>query len=75
MLLKLFFDQEKDKTAGKGQNAVFTFSHNVFKRLLPRSLHKWGLDGKISNPLPNNKVLDLSKLKAFADDKISVNEK
>ena len=25
--------------------------------------------------LPNDKILDLSKLKAFADDKINVNEK
>ena len=27
------------------------------------------------NSLPNNKILDMSKLKAFADDKINVNEK
>ena len=27
------------------------------------------------NPLPNHKILDLSKLKAFADDKINVTEK
>ena len=26
------------------------------------------------NSLPNNKILDLSKLKAFADDKINVSE-
>ena len=37
----------------------------VFKRLL--SL------GRLS--VPNNKILDWSKLKAFAEDKISVNEK
>ena len=29
----------------------------------------------ILNPLPNNKILDLSKSKAFADDKINVTEK
>ena len=27
------------------------------------------------NSLPNNKILDLSKLKAFADDKINVTQK
>ena len=27
------------------------------------------------NSLPNNKILDLSKLKTFADDKINVTEK
>ena len=27
------------------------------------------------SPLPHDKILDWSKLKAFADDKISVNEK
>ena len=29
----------------------------------------------IFNSLPNNKILDWSKLKAFADDKINVTEK
>ena len=29
----------------------------------------------ISNSLPNNKILDQSKLKAFADDKITVTQK
>ena len=29
----------------------------------------------IFNPFPNSKFLDLSKLKAFADDKINVTEK
>ena len=32
---------------------------------------KWIL---VLNPLPNVEILDLSKLKAFADDKINVNE-
>ena len=27
------------------------------------------------NPLPNNKILDRTKLKAFADDKINMTEK
>ena len=30
---------------------------------------------KAFNPLPNNKILDWSKLKVFADDKIKVTEK
>ena len=30
-----------------------------------------GFYGSIINPLPNDKVLDLSKLNAFADDKIN----
>ena len=30
---------------------------------------------KCFNPLPNNKILDWSKLKALADDKINVTEK
>ena len=29
---------------------------------------------KVVNTLPNDKILDSSKLKAFADDKINVNE-
>ena len=29
----------------------------------------------VFNPLPNDKILDWSKLKAFADDKINVTEK
>ena len=29
----------------------------------------------IFNTMPNNKILDLSKLKTFADDKMNVNEK
>ena len=29
---------------------------------------------RVVNPLPNNKILHLSKLKAFADDKISVSK-
>ena len=27
------------------------------------------------NPLPNNKILDLSKFKAFAEDNLNVNQK
>ena len=31
--------------------------------------------GKLTLTLPNDKILDWSKLKAFADDKINVNQK
>ena len=30
---------------------------------------------KLFNPLPNDKILDMSKLKAIADDKINVTQK
>ena len=30
---------------------------------------------RVFNPLPNNKTLDLCRLKAFADDKINVTDK
>ena len=30
------------------------------------------LCGELVNPLPNNKILDVTKLKAFADDKLNV---
>ena len=32
------------------------------------------MNGSSLNPLPKDKILDWSKLKAFADDKINVNE-
>ena len=31
--------------------------------------------GSSINPLPNDKILDLSKLKAFADNNLNVNQK
>ena len=31
--------------------------------------------GRHFNPLPNNKILDVSKLKAFADNNLNVNRK
>ena len=30
---------------------------------------------RLYNPLPNDKILDLSKLKAFADDNLDMNQK
>ena len=38
-------------------------------RLFVQACNNW------FNPLPNNKILDLSKLKAFADDRINVTQK
>ena len=45
---------------GKGENAgnsIFSFSHNISYSI---------------NSLPNNKILDLSKLKTFADYNVKV---
>ena len=49
------------------------FSKRFFLRVV-----KSGLCGKellFTKSLPNNKIFDWSKFKAFADDKINVNEK
>ena len=53
--------------------SIFFFSHNVFKRLISQGRQKSGLCGKelteiIFNSSPNNKILDWTSLKAFADD-------
>ena len=80
-----FWDGKKT-LSGTGENAVisiFSFSHNVFKRLLFQGHSKLGLCAKglatvlfssaKINSLPNNKFLDWSKLKALnADNKIKV---
>ena len=55
---------------GKGENVqvigIFSFSHHVFNMFLSiRAIY----------PLPNNKILDWSKLKAFAEDKIHMTVK
>ena len=42
-----------------------------YKKGLKGDLYQWSL---FINSLTNNKILDWSKLKAFADDKINVNE-
>ena len=58
-----------ENIVGKGEKLVsniFSFSHNVFQKK-PSS--------ESFNSLPNNKILDWSKLKAYADDKINVTEK
>ena len=51
---------------GKRENTgyhTFSFSHNVFINLL---------QGGETGSLPNDKILDETKWKAFADDKINV---
>ena len=48
--------------------STFSFSHNVFKRLISQ-----GQDCVVRvNPLPVDKILDQSKLKAFADNKLNI---
>ena len=70
--------------------SILCFSRNVFKRRLSQGCLKMGLCDKECdkecllcdkeclfdfNPLSNDKIVDWFKLKAFADDMISVNEK
>ena len=68
---------------GKGELFVmsnFSFSHSVFKRLVLHTCKNQGLFGKglkhlnkhEINSLPNNKILDQSNLKDFADNNINV---
>ena len=52
----------------------------MFSTVAPKNCHTFTTQSPITkistfNYLPNNKILDWSKLKAFADDKINVNEK
>ena len=56
--------------------SIISFSHNVFKGFLPQGHLKLGLCGKelnndscicINKLLPNDKILDWSKLKQIAD--------
>ena len=51
--------------------SIFPSSHNVFKRLLIQGCLKSGLRERV-NPLSNDKILDGTKLIAFADDKLKV---
>ena len=56
--------------------SIFSFSKNVFfKRLLTYDCLQTRLCNTGFNSLPNEKILDWSKLKAFADDKINMSEK
>ena len=52
--------------------SIFFFSHNVFKRLLSQDRLKSGLCGKELTLNQNKKNLDVSKLNAFAVDKLMV---
>ena len=47
--------------------SIFFFSHNVLNPFNENSII-WVK----FNPLPNDKVLDMTKLKAFADDKLNI---
>ena len=59
----------------------FSFSHSVFKRLVLQTRKNKGLfrKGLTTKPWPfnlspNDKLFDLSKLKAFADDKSNLTQ-
>ena len=73
------FFKRVENTGGKGEIACheqFLLFPQCFKRLVLQTYKNQGLSGKgLINFLPNEKLLDWSKLKAFADDKKSVNEK
>ena len=51
--------------------SIFSFSHNDFKYYFLMVV-KTGIVWERINSLPNDKILDVIKLKAFADDKINV---
>ena len=67
--LKTLWKKEKSLVTSN-----FAFSHSVFKRLLLQTRRSHSLFGSV-NSIPNDKILDGSKLKAFADDKMNVNER
>ena len=54
--------------------SIFSFSHNVFKRLLPQCHKKSGLCGKELTFKQTTKNLDQSNLKTIADNKLNVTE-
>ena len=66
------------KHCGKRRNcllrAISPFPPSVFKRLLLHTCEHQGLFGRGLILYQNNKILDWSKLKTFATDKINVNE-
>ena len=81
------FSEMVKKHCGKRRNcslqAIFPFSHSVFKRLVLMTRENKGLFGKglyqsatiktrRVNLLPNDEVLDWFKFKEFADDKINL---
>ena len=53
---------------------IWTFDENS-RFILEQNLHEPCSGQRGLNSLPNNKILDCSKFKAFADDKINVGQK
>ena len=56
---------------------IFSFSHNVFQKLLSQMYQKLSLYGKSSieiNSVTNDKILNWSNFKAFAGNKVHVTE-
>ena len=54
---------------------IFSFYHNISKKASLPGFIKPGIVYNKVNSLPNDKILDWSKLKAIADDKINTTEK
>ena len=72
MIISVF--DRVESIMGKGEIACtsnFSFSHNVFRRLLSQTRQKVSLCG---NRLTKYQILDLSKLKAFADVKTNMTQ-
>ena len=72
MIISVF--DRVENIVGKGGIACtsnFSFSHNVFKRLLSQRCQKVSLCG---NGLIRRQILDSSKLKEFADDNFKFDE-
>ena len=52
----------------------FSFSHSVFQKACFPGASKGVIVWEWVNPLPDDKILGLPKLKAFADDKLNVTQ-
>ena len=66
--------KQVENTVGKGEIAC-CFSHSVFKRLVSQGASKGVIVWEWINPLPDDKILDRSKLKQIADDIVKVHLK
>ena len=64
--------KEKEKLL---DTSNFSFSHNVFHNYMSLVCQNAVLCGNELTLLPNDKILDWFKLKAFADDKINLTKK
>ena len=51
----------------------FSFSYSVFK-IYTADTKKAGFVWERVNPFPNDKILDITKLKAFADKKLNIDK-